>query len=154
MYAYTLPKKDTAAKTTLINGGEKNAKDDKILRLQTNLLTSKQDLLTNLKLGFSKKIQSFDTTKITLADTNFKPISGYKVIADTINNSINITLNWPPNTFYKLIVDSAAAKDTMGHQLVRNDTISFATKKLEDYGSVKLRFANLERMGLVTGSVH
>ena len=143
LYAYTLPTKDTALKPGANNGGEKNAKEDKILRLQTNVLTSKQDLLTNLELGFSKRVQTFDTTKITLTDTNYKPITGYKILADTANNRLNISLSWPPNTFYKLIVDSAAAKDTLGKQLVRNDTISFATKKLEDYGSVKIRFANL-----------
>ena len=53
-------------------------------------------------------------------------------------------MNWPPAKAYKLIVDSTAIVDSSGNRLNRNDTIVFLTKKLEDYGSIKLRFLNID----------
>ncbi len=142
MYAYTRAKKDSAKLNA--SNADKNNKDEKPLRMQINLSGSKQDILTRLKLGFNKKVQIFDTLKFVLTDTNYKRINAYNVVYDTANNLVNIIVNWPPDTYYKLIVDSAAVKDSAGKGLAKTDTISFSTKKLEDYGSVKLRFTNLD----------
>ena len=142
LYAYTKVKKDSSAKPNAAS--DKNAKDEKVLQMQINLPGGKQEILTNLKLGFNKKIQNFDTLKFVLTDTNNKRVETYRVVYDTTYNLVNIKLNWPPDTYYKLIVDSAAVKDSAGNGLAKTDTISFATKKLADYGSVKIRFTNLD----------
>ena len=142
LYAYTRAKKDSIKLNA--SNADKNSKDEKALRMQINLAGNKQDILTQLKLGFNKKIKAFDTLKYVLTDTNYKRINAYRVVFDTTNNLVNIIVNWPPDTYYKLIVDSAAVKDSAGRGLAKTDTISFSTKKLEDYGSVKLRFTNLD----------
>ncbi len=143
LYAYARAKKDSTAKVNNANA-DKNSKDEMVLRMQVSLSGGKQDILTKLKLGFNKKIQKFDTLKILLTDTNYKRVNAYGVVADSNNNGLNIVLNWSPDTYYKLIVDSAAVNDSAGKGLAKTDTISFSTKKMEDYGSVKLRFTNLD----------
>ena len=144
LYAYALAKKDSVPKVANKNDEEKKVKEDKTLRLQPGLLGGRQDLLTNLQIGFSKKIKIFDTTKMVLTDTNYRPIAAYKKGIDTLNNRLTISVNWQPNFFYKMIVDSTVAIDSAGVNLSRIDTVTFATKKLEDYGSVKLRFKNID----------
>ena len=144
LYAYTLPKRDTVAKPTPNDGGGKKPKEDKKLQLQPVLQGAFQDLLTKLEIGFNKRIKTIDTSKIVLKDTNNNKISGYEIIADTDAILLFVKMNWPPAKAYKLIVDSTAIVDSSGNRLNGNDTIFFFTKKLEDYGSIKLRFLNID----------
>jgi len=46
---------------------------------------------------------------------------------------------------YHLILEKDFAADTMARQLLKTDTISFVTKKNADYGSLLLRFKNLDK---------
>jgi hypothetical protein len=43
-----------------------------------------------------------------------------------------------------LILDKEFAEDTSGRKLLKTDTISFTTKKLADYGSIKISFVNID----------
>jgi hypothetical protein len=43
-----------------------------------------------------------------------------------------------------LILDKDFAEDTSGRKLLKTDTISFTTKKLADYGSIKISFVNID----------
>ena len=51
---------------------------------------------------------------------------------------------WMGNTVYNLIVDKDFAEDSLGRKILRNDTLSFRTRKEADYGSLKLRFIDLD----------
>ena len=43
-----------------------------------------------------------------------------------------------------LIIDTASVKDSAGLRLIKNDTIRFYTKRVEDYGKLTLRFNDLD----------
>jgi len=146
LYAYQLAKKDTAAKTIKpqnANSKEKN-KQEKQLRFQNNLESGSQGLLNNLELTFSQPIKIFDTTKIILSGKDFTPVNNYTIVADTNKTRFTIVYNWPPNTDFNLLIRKDAFTDTAGLTLAKNDTIKFSTKKNEDYGSVRVRFKNLD----------
>ena len=51
--------------------------------------------------------------------------------------------NWKPGEEYILLVDSNAVQDTLGRALAKNDTLRLTARTEESYGSVALRFQNL-----------
>jgi len=147
LYAFTLPKVDTAAKPAAApNNGSRGKKDkeDNQLRMQNNLDGGRQDILKNLVLTFDKKITTYDSSKIVLTDTNYKPVANYTITRDTSETGFTIVHQWPPNQPFLLLIDKAGFADSAGTTLKRSDTLSFFTKKSEDYGSLKLTFKNLD----------
>lgn len=46
---------------------------------------------------------------------------------------------------YHVVLDKDFATDSSGKKLLKTDTITFVSKKLSDYGSVKLTIRNLEQ---------
>ena len=146
LYAYaegkttsrSLPKINARAKT---GGG--NA--DKRLKLQTNLATGQLDLLSDLTISFEQPWKKLDTSLIHFSsDTSFTPVSNYKILTDTSKKKFSIQYNWKENTRYNIIVEKDFAEDTLGRTLLKSDTISFKTKKLSDYGSLRIRFKNFD----------
>lgn len=146
LYAYQLPKSDTAVKTTKPQNTKTKGrnKQEAQLRIQHNLESGRQDVLSNLELTFSQPIKTFDTTKIMLTDKNFAPVNNYTIAADTNKTRFVIIYNWPLDTDFNLLINKDAFADSAGVTLAKNDTISFSTKSNEDYGSVRLRFRNLD----------
>jgi hypothetical protein len=147
LYAYQLAKTDTAAKTAkpqTASVKDRKKQDKPLLRFQTNLQSGKQDLLDSLELTFSQPIKTFDTTKIVLANKDFTPVTGYTIVADTNKTRFSIIYNWPANIDFNLLISKDAFTDSTGVQLTKNDTVSFTTKREEDYGNVRLRFRNLD----------
>ena len=151
LYAYQLAKRDTGAKAAKpANPGpkerkqEKQNKQEKQLHFQSNLESGNQSLLDSLELTFSQPIKTFDTTKIILANKDFTPASNYTIVADTNKTLFAVVYAWPPGTDFNLLIDKNAFADSAGLTLAKNDTLKFSTKKNEDYGSVTLRFKNLD----------
>ncbi|MGI8952728.1 MAG: Ig-like domain-containing protein [Chitinophagaceae bacterium] len=143
LYAYQEVKeaeKKQAAPTSL----EKNKKPDKYVRITTNLEQNQQDLLSNLELTFNKKLPTIDTNKIILADTNYKPINGINFLIDTSRTKLTIKYNWPENTDFRLVIQKDAIADSAGSMLAKADTVKFSTKRESDYGSIRLRFPDLD----------
>ena len=58
---------------------------------------------------------------------------------------MRIKTGWKEGTAYHLILEKEFATDTAGRQLLKTDTLSFVTKKKADYGSLELRFKNLDK---------
>src|SRR5690606_22506868 len=83
------------------------------------------------------------STKVVLTDTSYYPKAGYSFKVDTSNKKVTLVYPWPEATQFYVLLDTAFASDTSDKKLLRNDTLSFTTKKVSDYGSVKLRFMNL-----------
>ena len=139
LYAFSLPKQVPAvpAPPTAATGR------DKLLRYNTSLESNKQDLLTPLHLNFVRKV-SFDSTKIVLTDKEFKPLTNYQLIADTNRTRFTIRYSWPANTEFNLLLGKEAFRDSAGTTLAKDDTIRFITKTPAEYGSVRLRFRNLD----------
>ncbi len=145
LYAYQLAKTDTAGKTAAPQNSKDRKKQEKqLLRFQTNLESGTQGLLSNLELNFSQPIKTFDTTKIILTGKDSIPVKNYTIVADTNKTLFSIIHQWPPNTDFNLFIDKSAFVDSAGVTLAKSDTIKFTTKREEDYGSLTIRFKNLD----------
>ncbi len=145
MHAYEEEKrKEKGAATAAASGAKKPGAEPKKLIYNINLNDRKQDLLENLEFSFTTKLAKFDSSKIILTDTNYKPVSGYNILADTSLKIFSLKYNWTEDQYFRLIIDSTAFEDSSGNRLAKIDTISFKTKKESEYGSMRLRFNNID----------
>ena len=147
-YAYQEEKKkEKPAKAATTANGNKNSnkKEDKSLKYATNLEGGhSQGLLNKLQLTFSKRLKSFDSSKIVLCDTFYDPLPQAKISLDTSNTNAAISYPWKENTYFKLILAKDVAQDSNGNSLKKGDTLSFNTASESYYGSVKIKFSNLD----------
>lgn len=147
LYAYTgkpAAGNTSTAPISLRNKLRGNA-DDKRLRYRTNLSGNVQDLLKDFVMTFEDSLKRFDSLKIRLySDSTFAPLSSYRFEKDSTGKNYTLYYKWKDNTQYHLIMDKEFAEDTTGKKLLKTDTLSFQTKKLSDYGSLKLRFKNID----------
>lgn len=118
---------------------------EKILKYTTSVSEGTQDLLSPLTLTFPIPLKNFDSSKIKLTDTLFHTISSATISIDTSQTIISVNNNWMEATKYKLLVEKTFAVDTQGHELLKPDTITFKTKRANEYGSIKLNFTNLSK---------
>ena len=145
LYAYEEAKKKSNAPTSNTGSQSKGTPQEKRLRYTANLEGGRQDLLSNtLKLEFNRKLAVFDSTKITLTDTSFIPIKGYTVSLDSSRTKIIITSAWKENMLLRVLIQKDALADSVGTKLAKADTLRFGTKKETEYGSLKIRFNNLD----------
>jgi hypothetical protein len=151
LYAYAVKQQITQPATTPTtspinrpNRG-RNLSADNRLKYQTNLTANQQDLLGQFIMSFEQPLRSFDSTKIRLyTDSAFNPAPAYHFQKDSSNKKIQLTHTWKENTLYHIIMDKDFAEDSTGKRLLKTDTLSFTTKKLGDYGSLQLKFRNLD----------
>jgi uncharacterized protein (DUF2141 family) len=128
----------TTGSTTAKPAGNK---DDRRLRYATNTEMGSLDYLGDLRLSFDRKPSKFDSTKIYLAtDTGVMLPS----VISLDSNILTISHKWIPGTKYKVFVEKGLAEDTLGYSVLRNDTLKITTKRTEDYGSLSIRFPELD----------
>ena len=118
----------------------------KIKRLSYTLLsaTQGQDLLNPFEIGFNSPLKKFDSAKLILRDTNYKPIPAATWIIDSSRTKIMLTNKWQEGMEYRLVMDTTAFTDSANNRLTKADTIRFTAKQLSNYGNVVLRFSNLD----------
>ena len=122
------------------------------MKYQTNLVNNQLDILSHFSITFETPLRLFDSSKIHLyTDSAFNPVSEYKFEKDSSNKKIQLihTLpggqaSWKENILYRIIMDKDFAEDSSGKKLLKTDTVSFKTKNLAEYGSLKLKFRNLD----------
>ncbi len=149
LYAYVQEKPRTQAATLSKSPAlpaAKNTKNDKRLRYQASLgQPPLQDLYTPLQLTFTNSIKTFDTQKIYLSDTNYVRLGGVKTTFDSTRRIVSFQpSSWQPESKYVLLIDKTSIEDSTGATLTKNDTLRFATKRVEDYGKLLLRFTGLD----------
>ncbi|MBU3744312.1 MAG: hypothetical protein FGM61_07160 [Sediminibacterium sp.] len=145
LYAYKA--KEPSVKTSgalQVKSGSAAAKDDKRIRFTTNLESGRQDLLQPLQLRFAKKITRLDTNGIQVCDTLFKPIQGAHIRLDTSGKTVIVSYPVKENQYFRIILNKESITDSAGATIVKSDTVKLITKKEEDYGSVRVRFTNLD----------
>ncbi len=150
LYAY-VAKAAVATQTTTpaINPGlrirNQGAVVEKRLKYQTNLISGQQDLLNDLYITLDQPLRSFDSSGLKFfTDSSFKAVSDYKFVLDSTRTRIDLIHEWKENTLYHIIFDKDFAEDSTGKKLLKTDTLSFTTKKLSEYGSLKLKLRNLD----------
>ncbi|MEO7049228.1 MAG: Ig-like domain-containing domain, partial [Ferruginibacter sp.] len=141
LYASALEKEKKSATTSTV---VKKPITPKIVSFTTNLEQKKQSLLDSLKLTFLNPLKIFDTQKIILSDTNYHAIANTKFLLDSIAKTATIYTPWQPEADYILLIPKDAVEDSIGNMLVKNDTLRFAAKAIENYGRLVLRFSNLD----------
>lgn len=146
LYAYKEVKKTSpTSSSSNNNAGKSEADKDKRLKYNINLETGRQDILKKeLQIEFSRKIKNFDSTKLLLCDTNFKRLTDYRIQLDSTKKKLIITKDWVEKNNFRLILQKEVVTDTTNTTLAKSDTLKFATKNEADYGSVKIRFNNLD----------
>jgi hypothetical protein len=104
----------------------------------------KQDLLSELKLISNTPIKNFDTGKISLANEKFERINDYVLEIDSTKKVFTFKVPWKESLVHKLIIEKDFATDTSGLNYVKNDTLSFTTKKESEYGSLSFNITNFD----------
>jgi hypothetical protein len=129
----TPPKKDKADK-------------DKVKRLvlSGNIPNGQLDLHNQLVVNFAVPVKYVDTAKISFFKDSFVRITDYSVELDSVKKSMTLHYNWTESTPYHLVLQKDFAEDTLGEKLLKIDTVNFKTKSEADYGSLRLRFKNLD----------
>ncbi|MCU0320767.1 MAG: Ig-like domain-containing protein [Chitinophagaceae bacterium] len=142
LFAFQEAKKIT---TTPSTAKAPSTEKEKQLKYTSSLENGRQDILdTTLTLTFNRKIKSFDASKIKLLDTNYKPVKDYRIDIDSSKQSLFIYKKWKEKSVFNLIIQKDALIDTTNATLAKSDTLKFKTKNEVDYGSVKIRFNNLD----------
>jgi hypothetical protein len=145
LYAYQEYKTKEKTSTAPSESSTKKAQtENKNLRLTTSIEGGEQGLLNDLVLTVNRKVTNFDSSKITLTDTNFHAIKNYSISPDTSFLNFSVHYNWRENESFKLVIQKDAFADSAGNTLAKNDTLSFKTKGESDYGSIRLHFSNLD----------
>lgn len=103
-----------------------------------------QDLLSPFQLSFNNPLKTFDTAKLILTDTNYKPIPATAWLVDSSHTKFSLAVNWQQGMQYRLVVDTSAISDSANNHLAKQDTLRITTKTQEDYGNVVFRFSNLD----------
>lgn len=122
---------------------KKPAPPAKKLSFQTPGVPS-QDLLTSFDIIFNNPLKIFNPQKLVLTDSNYNPQPTAQWSIDSSRTKVSLSVKWPQEMHYRLIIDTAAIEDSAGNHLAKNDTLRFTTKKQTDYANVILRFSNLD----------
>lgn len=133
----------TSGNTTSKRSGKKQ---DTRLQVQSNANNGVFDVLDTFRLTFSSGLKVFDSTQIRFTDENFRdlPLTQYRYERDTTNKIVTLFYPWPTDAKFHLILPRTFGQDSMGRKLLKDDTLSFKTKRDIDYGEVLVRVNNLD----------
>jgi hypothetical protein len=145
LYAYQ--EGQTSAVMPSLNLGlrRNGANTDKRLRISTNADLGPLDLLSDFLISTEQPLKIYDSTKIHFStDTTFTQITGSRFILDSTRKKIALHFPWKESTRYNVIVEKDFAEDSLGRKLLKSDTFSFKTRKISDYGELKLSFRDID----------
>jgi hypothetical protein len=143
LYAYQAVKRDASQFATGASP-VKLPNADKRLRYSPELDNGLQDILIDMSLNFNRRLNTPDTQHIVLYDTAFRKLGGYRVGTgfgqDQTGDQLSLEGKHaiPPGNCKR------SGNDTLGNTLAKTDTLRFTTKREADYGSVRLRFPNID----------
>jgi hypothetical protein len=141
LYAF-IEEKEKSVTSSTTTSNTRNVINKKLKA--TTTLEGAHDLFEPIEINFNNALKFIDSTKIYITDTSFRKIKGVKFSKDTTAKKIILDYKWQADASLVLIIDSSAVNDSAGLRLVKNDTIRFKTKKVEDYGKLILRFNELD----------
>ena len=116
----------------------------KRLILAGNIPNGLLGLHSQFELSFAEPLKFYDSSKMSFSSDSFHTITQFRYALDSTSKKLTLAYNWKQNTLYRLILQKDFAEDTLGDRLIKVDTISFRTKREEDYGNLLLRFRNLD----------
>jgi len=149
LYAYaetaSETKKSTGTGTAPGPAPKKPKNQDTRLQVQANATNGILDVLDTFRLTFSSGLKVFDSTQLRFTDNDFRDIGSrqYRYVRDSTGRIVSLLYAWPTDTRFHLIIPRTFGQDSLGRKLLRDDTLSFHTKKDIDYGEVQVRVKNL-----------
>lgn len=115
------------------------------LRFTTNVSNSPLDLFSHLVLTFDHPLRTIDSGKVHLGmDSSYTVVPDLKTELDSTRKKLQVSTKWQENKSYHLILDKDFAEDTSGRKLFKTDTVDFNTRKSTDYGTLSIRFRDLD----------
>jgi hypothetical protein len=114
------------------------------LVVTSNLEGNALDILDTFRLLYNKPIRSYDMSKIRLQQDSTRFITDFTIINDSIRKQLLLNYAWKTGGTYKLFLDKEYAADTSGLKSLKNDTLSFRVKTEKEYGTLRIRFKELD----------
>jgi uncharacterized protein (DUF2141 family) len=114
------------------------------LIVSSNLENGAFDFLDTFRLIYTKPIRSYDLSRIRLQQDSTRFITDFSIVNDSIRKQLLFNYAWKTGGTYKLFLDKEYAADTSGLKSLKNDTLSFRVKTEKEYGSVRIRFKELD----------
>jgi len=105
--------------------------------------SGQQELLGTYDIVFNKPLKKFDTAGIKLTDTSYNKVAVTPVL-DSTHKIVSFAYNWAEGEPYRVVISKDAITDSADVGLVKSDTLKIVAKRESDYGSVLLRFTNLD----------
>ncbi|GAA4317512.1 Ig-like domain-containing protein [Compostibacter hankyongensis] len=105
----------------------------------------KQELHNPLYIRFSRPLQQYDSSGVTLLeDTLLRPVTPVFSLDDSTHKTLSVDWKWKEEMPYRLLLKAGFATDTGGLKPPKADTLSFTTKGASDYGSLILHFTHAD----------
>lgn len=114
------------------------------LTVSSNLESGAFDILDTFRLIYTKPIRSYDLSKIRLQQDSTKFITDFTIVNDSVRKQLLFNYAWKSGGTYKLYLDKDYAADTAGLKSLKNDTLSFRVKTEKEYGTLRIRFKELD----------
>jgi len=123
-----------------------NKENDRRLQVSINAPGNVVDILDTLRMTFSSGLKTFDSTELRFTDESYHDIDPkkYHYERDSTSRIVTLFYVWPTDTKFHLILPRTFGQDSMGRKLLKDDTLSFKTKKDIDYGEIRIRVINLD----------
>lgn len=143
LYAF-IEEKETKQPAPSGRPGRRASEEDQASLIYThNLKENKLSLLEPLKIIFTDSVVSLNTNGIVLSDTGFVPVPVQDMQLDSTGKLLTIQADFPQDTEYRLVLHENFATDTAGLTQLNNDTLNFTTRKTSEYGTLRMRFLNI-----------
>ncbi len=146
LYAFKKPAKDLPPPVTrpATNPRDRGNAAENKLRYTFAAKDNTQDILQPVEIVFTNALAQADSAGIYITDTNYNRIPGQRITLDSTAKIVSIEKQLSQGEPYFLMLRQDLIKDSAGATIFKSDTLKFAAKRTEDYGSVVLRFANLK----------
>ena len=149
LYAYVEGSTDTTKKVAKAPPAapKKTSKEnDRRLQVSINAPGNVFDVLDTFQITFSSGLKVFDSTQVRFTDENYHDIDAknYHFVRDSGNRIFTLFYVWPTDVKYHILLPRTFGQDSAGRKLLKDDTISFKTKKDIDYGEIRIRVVNLD----------
>ena len=147
---------DLAEQAELAKEKEKDKKLPK-LTAAPSLEGGMQELPAPLKITFSLPLRNLDSARMILQeDSAYRPVA-FTSTMDSTHTQLTIGYTWKEGTPYRLIIPKDAPTDTAGQQLAKADTISFKSKRVNDYATfvvTELNISDSTRAAINDSAMH
>lgn len=140
LYAF-VEASETEERTTS-RGRQKSEKDP--LQYSLNIKDSKLGLNTPLILTFADSLAEVNEGNIRITDTAFRQLMPDSLVLDSTGKIFSIHYPFQSGEEYRLILEEGFARDTIGRTNT-SDTLRILTRTESEYGSLRMRFLNLNQ---------